>query len=289
MPRRRRGAGALLSLSFLALAFAPAVVAADPVVLAAGDIATCGEDGDERTAALLDSQPGVVLTLGDNAYEHGTLDDFHECFEPSWGRHKQRLRPAPGNHEYISGGTAYFRYFGRAAGPSGRGYYSFNLGAWHIVSLNSERGTGAGGSQVRWLRADLARSKARCVLAFWHRPRWSRGQYGDDRSMAPLWNALYDAGADVVLGGHDHNYQRYPQMNKRGELDRTRGIRSFVVGTGGRRLYGLRRDPRRRAGNDQTLGVLKLILRPRGYSWRFVPVAGSRYRDSGSGECSPRV
>jgi hypothetical protein len=288
MPSCRRAAAALLLLSFLAFVFAPAVSAADPVVLAAGDIATCGEDGDERTAALLDSQPGLVLALGDNAYEYGTLTEFRECFAPSWGRHKQRLRPAPGNHEYISGGSGYFRYFGRAAGPPGRGYYSFNLGAWHIVSLNSERGSRSDGPQVRWLRADLARSKARCVLAFWHRPRWSRGQYGDHRSTAPLWDALYDAGADVVLAGHDHNYQRYPPMNKRGRLDQRRGIRSFVVGTGGRRLYALRRDGRRRAGNDQTRGVLKLILRPRGYSWRFIPVAGSRYRDSGSGDCSPR-
>jgi hypothetical protein len=273
-------------LSFLALAFAPALVAADPVVLAAGDIATCGEDGDERTAALLDSQPGLVLALGDNAYEHGTLAEFRECFGPSWGRHKRRLRPAPGNHEYISGGSGYFRYFGRAAGPPGRGYYSFNLGTWHIVSLNSERGTQPHSSQVRWLRADLARSKARCVLAFWHRPRWSSGQYGDHSTTAPLWNALYDARADVVLAGHDHNYQRYPPMNKRGELDSARGIRSFVVGTGGRRLYALRPDPRRRTAQAHTFGVLRLTLRPAGYAWRFLPVAGT-YSDARSARCSP--
>jgi hypothetical protein len=286
---RRLRKWTLASLSLLMLALSPGAGAADPVVLAAGDIASCGEDGDEQTATLLDAQPGVVLALGDNVYEHGTLNDFRRCFEPSWGRHKQRIRPAPGNHEYISGGAGYFRYFGRAAGPPGRGYYSFELGAWHVVSLNSERRTHSDAAQVRWLRADLARSKARCVLAFWHRPRWSRGQYGDDRTVAPLWNALYDAGADVVLAGHDHNYQRYQPMNKRGLLDRARGIRSFVVGTGGRRRYELRADPRRGAANDETWGLLKLTLRPAGYSWRFISVAGSRYRDAGAGKCSPHT
>jgi hypothetical protein len=260
----------------------------EAVVLAAGDIAACGSDGDERTAALLDSNRGTVLALGDLAYDSGTLEEFQACFGPSWGRHKRRIRPTPGNHEYNSNASGYFGYFGRAAGPAGRGYYSFELGSWHIVSLNSERDTDAGGAQVRWLRADLARTRARCVLAFWHRPRWSSGQYADEARVAPLWNALYDARADIVLSGHDHNYQRYPPMNKRGAIARARGIRSFVVGTGGRHRYGLRADSRRRAANDSTWGVLKLTLRPAGYAWRFVPVAGGHYRDSGSGTCSPR-
>jgi acid phosphatase type 7 len=266
----------------------PAVVAADPVVLAAGDIAGCSSEGDERTAELLDAHRGTILALGDLAYDAGTLEEFQGCFAPSWGRHKQRIRPAPGNHEYLSGGSGYFRYFGPAAGPAGRGYYSFKLGGWHIVSLNSERGTKAGGAQVRWLRRDLARARARCILAFWHRPRWSAGTYGNDGTTAPLWNALYAAGADVVLSGHDHNYQRYQPLNRRGEIDRARGIRSFVVGTGGRGLYKLRPDRRRRTSNDRTLGVLQLTLRPAGYSWRFLPVAGGQYRDSGTSSCTPR-
>jgi acid phosphatase type 7 len=261
-------------------------VPSDAVLLAAGDIASCAYDGDERTAALLDSHRGTVLTLGDNAYDDGTLEEFRKCFGPSWGRHKRRIRPAPGNHDYNSGGSGYFRYFGRAAGPAGRGYYSFDLGSWHVVSLNSERDTGATGGQVRWLRADLARSRARCILAFWHRPRWSAGDYSDDGRTAPLWNALHDARAEVVLSGHDHNYQRYPRMNKRGAIQRARGIRSFVVGTGGVSLDDVRADPRRRAANDSTWGLLKLTLRPAGYRWRFLPVAGGRYRDSGSGTCS---
>ena len=259
---------------------------ADPVVLAAGDIAACGSDGDERTAALLDSNRGTVLALGDIAYDDGTLEEFRECVGPSWGRHRRRIRPTPGNHEYHTDASGYFRYFGRAAGPAGRGYYSFDLGSWHIVSLNSERDTGATGAQVRWLRADLTRARARCILAFWHRPRWSGGKYSDDGRTAPLWNALYDARADIVLSGHDHNYQRYPPMNKRGVIQRARGIRSFVVGTGGVRLYEVRADSRRRAANDGTWGLLKLTLRPAGYRWRFLPVAGARYRDSGSGACS---
>jgi hypothetical protein len=270
----------------LALMLPPSVVAADPVVLAAGDIASCSSEADERTAALLDANPGIVLALGDLAYDDGTLEEFQSCFGPSWGRHKARIRPAPGNHEYHSGGSGYFGYFGAVAGPAKRGYYSFGLGSWHIVSLNSERDTGPGGAQVRWLRNDLARTKARCVLAFWHRPRWSAGKYGDDARTAPFWNALYAARADVVLAGHDHNYQRYPPLNQRREIDRARGIRSFVVGTGGLRFYDLRPDPRRRAGNDATAGVLRLTLRPAGYSWRFIPVAGGSYRDSGSARCS---
>jgi hypothetical protein len=269
----------------LALILAPSVVAADPVVLAAGDIASCSSDADERTAALLDANRGTVLALGDLAYDDGTLDEFRTCFGPSWGRHKARIRPTPGNHEYHSDGSGYFGYFGAAAGPAERGYYSFDLGSWHIVSLNSERDTDAGGAQVRWLRKDLARTKARCVLAFWHRPRWSAGRYDDDARTAPFWNALYAARADVVLAGHDHNYQRYPPLNKRGEIDRARGIRSFVVGTGGTRLADVRRDPRRRTANATTRGVLQLTLRPAGYSWRFISVADGSYRDAGSAAC----
>lgn len=263
-------------------------VAADPVVLAAGDIASCLSDGDEQTAALLDTHRGTVLALGDLAYDDGTVAEFQSCFGPSWGRHRKRIRPTPGNHEHHSDGSGYFRYFGAAAGPAGRGYYSFNVGTWHIVSLNSERDTKAGGAQVRWLRNDLARTKGRCVLAFWHRPRWSAGSYEDDARTAPFWNALYDARADVVLSAHDHNYQRYPPLNRRGEIDWARGIRSFVVGTGGRHRYKLRMDPRRRTASDATWGVLKLTLRPSGYSWRFLPVAGGSYRDAGSARCSPR-
>jgi acid phosphatase type 7 len=287
----RAGRVALIAVAVLTLAGVAASRAPSqrfPTVLVAGDIADCASEGDERTAALLDAYPGTVLALGDTVYEHGTIEEFRRCFDPSWGRHKQRIRPTPGNHDYASGGSGYFGYFGTAAGPSRRGYYSFDIGDWHVVSLNSERDTGARGAQVRWLRADLAATEASCVLAFWHRPRWSAGRYGDDARTAAFWKALYAAGADVVLAGHDHNYQRYPPLNARGEVDRARGIRSFVVGTGGRNLYSLRSDPRRRAASDDTWGLLQLTFKPGAYTWRFVPIAGGRYRDAGSGICSRR-
>jgi hypothetical protein len=227
-----------------------------------------------------------VLTLGDNAYERGSTEEFARCYDRSWGRHRRRTHPSPGNHDYGTPGAAgYFAYFGDAAGDPGRGYYSFDLGTWHIVSLNSERDFGAGGAQVAWLESDLTATDARCTLAFWHRPRFSTGAYADNRAYRPFWSALYRAGADVVLNGHDHNYQRPAPLDPGGALDRRRGIREFVVGTGGRSHYSLRADPRRRAGNDSAFGVLKLTLRPNGYDWRFLAAAGSRFSDSGSAAC----
>jgi acid phosphatase type 7 len=287
----RRWLGAVVAAPALVLASAAATRPLDapaPVVLAAGDIASCDLAGDERTAALLDRHRGTVLTLGDNAYEDGSSTEFQTCYGPSWGRHKQRIRPSPGNHDYETpGASGYFAYFGKAAGPNPRGYYSFDLGEWHVVSLNSERDTAADGAQVSWLKRDLARSRAICVLAYWHRPRWSAGKYGDDTRVAAFWDVLYDARADVVLAGHDHTYQRYRPMNKRGAEDGRRGIRSFVVGTGGASPHRLRPDPRRHAAKAGTWGILRLTLHPRRYAWRFLPVAGGRYSDAGSARCSP--
>jgi Calcineurin-like phosphoesterase len=272
---------------FFAQATSPAQ-SPDPVVLAAGDIADCNSTADSATAELLDDSAGTILTLGDNAYEDGTAQEFTQCYEPTWGRHKARTFPTPGNHDYHTPSAAgYFGYFGSAAGPDGRGYYSFDLGVWHVVSLNSERDTDAAGAQIAWLKADLAATSADCVLAYWHRPRWTSGKYGDQVGVQPLWDALYDAGADVVLAGHDHNYQRYPPMDRSGARDLNRGMRSFVVGTGGRHLYPLTADARREAGSDTTWGILELTLHAGGYSWRFRGVAGSSYTDSGTGECSP--
>jgi hypothetical protein len=282
---------ALGLVSALVLLFAHSTSPAepgDPIVLAAGDIADCSTTADSATAAVLDAHPeGTVLTLGDNAYDNGTAQEFADCYEPTWGRHKARTRPSPGNHEYHTLNAAgYFGYFGSAAGPGTRGYYSFDLGDWHVVSLNSERDTGLGGAQVGWLKADLAATSADCVLAYWHKPRWTSGNYSDLTEVQHLWNTLYDAGADVVLAGHDHNYQRYPPLNESGAPDPDGGIRSFVVGTGGRHLYPLVADARRDAGRDDTFGVLELTLHATGYDWSFLPVAGSTYSDSGSGACS---
>ncbi|MGH3136359.1 MAG: metallophosphoesterase [Gaiellaceae bacterium] len=252
------------------------------VVAAAGDIAGAGS-GDEQTASVLDEiAPRVVLTLGDNAYPDGTLSEFQSYYAPTWGRHRSRTRPSPGNHDYhTEGASGYFTYFGpRSPGP----YYSFDLGSWHLISLNSEISMAEGSTQYEWLRDDLAASSARCTLAYWHKPRFTAGRYEDFTFTTPIWRLLYAAKAEVVLGGHDHNYQRYELMTPDGKPAPLRGIREFVVGTGGRSLYDMSRDPRREAAQARVLGVLKLTLRPSGYDWRFAPVSGG-YSDPGSAEC----
>jgi Calcineurin-like phosphoesterase len=260
-------------------------------LLAAGDIASCSSSGDEATAKLLDSLAGKVVTLGDNVYDSGTASEFTNCYGPSWGRHKRRTRPAVGNHEYVtSGASGYFGYFGAAAGDPKKGYYSYNLGAWHIVALNSNcdevGGCDAGSPQETWLRQDLKAHPTKCTLAYWHHPRFSFGNYRNDTRMEALWQALDAVGAEIVLAGHDHNYQRWAPQNPDGTLDRERGIRQFVVGTGGRNHYSLGSPPANvEASNDETFGILKLILRPTSYGWKFVPVAGKTFTDTGSGTC----
>lgn len=289
----RNGAGAARHRFPLAAA-APANPAPPPppppsaaVVLAAGDIAWCGTDQDEYTARILDADPAAtVLTLGDNVYDAGTPSEFSACYAPTWGRHRARTRPSPGNHDYGTANAAgYFGYFGENAGGTQNGYYSFDLGAWHLVSLNSERDFSAGGAQVAWLRADLATTGKRCVLAYWHKPRFTAGSYGDFTDYAPFWQELSAAGAEIVLNGHDHNYQRYRPMTPAGAHDPVNGIREFVVGTGGRSMYALAADSRREAASSGARGVLELTLRTDGYGWRFIPVAGQIYSDSGSGAC----
>jgi len=252
------------------------------VIAAAGDIAGKGS-GDDQTAAILDEiAPNVVLALGDNAYPDGTLSDFQTYYEPTWGRHRSRTRPSPGNHDYhTEGASGYFAYFGaRAPGP----YYSFDLGSWHLISLDSEISMAEGSAQYKWLQNDLASSDARCILAYWHRPRFTAGRYRDFTSTTSIWRLLYTAKAEVVLNGHDHNYQRYGLLTPDGAPAPVRGIREFVIGTGGRSLYDVSRDPRREAAQARVLGVLQLTLRPSAYDWSFVPVSGG-YSDSGSGVC----
>ncbi|WP_331096339.1 metallophosphoesterase family protein [Archangium sp.] len=256
------------------------------VLVGAGDIASCAVEGDEATAALLDGVAGTVFTLGDNAYPDGTAQDFERCYAPSWGRHRQRTRPTPGNHEYHSAKAGpYFDYFGTAAGEPGKGYYSYELGAWHVVVLNSELELGAGSVQEQWLRADLKASTKRCTLAYWHRPLFSSGPDRDTTDVKPLWTALYEAGAEVVLGGHDHLYERFAPQTPEGKADPERGIRQFVVGTGGMTLYPfgapLANSERRDAS---TLGVLKLTLEDGAYAWEFLSVRGG-VTDQGRGTC----
>jgi hypothetical protein len=261
--------------------------ASSVVFVGAGDIADCSSSGDEATAALLDNIAGSVFTLGDNAYSSGTPTEFSSCYDPTWGRHKSRTYPSPGNHDYnTSGAAGYFGYFGAAAGPSGRGYYSLDLGSWHIISLNSEVSMSAGSAQEQWLRADLAASTKQCTLAYWHKPRFSSGtSHGSMVEAQPLWQALYDHGAEIVMSGHDHEYERFAPQTPTGAPDAVKGIREFVVGTGGRNHDAMGTPIQNsEVSNDNTFGVLKLTLGSGTYSWQFVPTGGS-FTDSGSGTC----
>jgi hypothetical protein len=258
----------------------------DPVLVGAGDIASCSHNRDEATALLLDSIPGTVFTLGDNVYPDGTLAQFNDCYAANWGRHKNRTRPAPGNHDYHTPGAAgYFDYFGAAAGDRSKGYYSYNLGAWHLIALNSEIDHSAGSAQEQWLRTDLAAHSNVCTLAYWHSPRFSSGQHGNDNDSQALWQALYDYRADVVLNGHDHTYERFAPQNPNGQAD-SRGIREFVVGTGGAGLYPFPTiQPNSEKRNNTVYGVLKLTLHASSYDWQFVPIAGQTFTDSGTANC----
>ena len=273
-----------------AVATASVTVAPRPAsvtLVGAGDIASCGGSGDEATARLLDEIPGTVFTAGDNAYENGSAENYAECYAPSWGRHKSRTRPSPGNHEYFTAGASgYFGYFGSAAGDSDKGYYSYELGGWHVVMLNSNLNVGTGSPQETWLRADLAANQARCTIAIFHHPRFSSGPHGSSAAMQSLWKALYDGGADVVVAGHDHLYERFAPQNADGQVDVARGIRQFVVGTGGASAYAVVNPrPNSEVRNGGTRGVLKLTLYADRYEWKFVPVAGATFTDSGIASC----
>ncbi len=265
------------------------VVNASPAVLVgAGDIASCSYDDDEATAKLLDAISGVVFTAGDDAYSSGTPQQFADCYQPTWGRHRERTRPSPGNHEYNTPGAAgYYHYYGALAGDSGLGNFSYDVGGWHIISLNSNLAMAAGSPQEQWLRADLSLHPASCILAYWHHPRFSSGTtHGSWAGPQPLWQALYDAGTDVIVVGHEHQYERFAPQTPAGVLDTTRGIRQFVVGTGGASLYPFGPPiANSEVRNNTTHGVIKLTLRAGGYDWEFVPVAGGTFRDSGTDKC----
>lgn len=266
--------------------------AADPVFVGAGDIASCNSSGDEATANLLEGISGTVFTLGDNAYDAGHPTEYTNCYDPTWGRHKARTRPAPGNHDYYTAGAiGYYNYFGSTAGDPTKGYYSYDLGAWHVIVINSEcaqvGGCYAGSPQEEWLRADLAAHPTACTLAYWHSPRFSSGStHGSSLLMQAIWQALYDFRADLVLTGHEHNYERFAPQDPLGNLDNARGIREFVVGTGGKSHYGFGTIlPNSQARNSDTYGVLKLTLHSASYDWEFIPEAGKTFTDSGSASC----
>src|ERR1700722_3613069 len=264
------------------------------VLVGAGDIASCDDlAGAEATAKLIDNIPGTVFAAGDLAYPSGTDEQFEKCYGPTWGRFKDRTRPAPGNHEYRSNtDSGYLRYWGAAAGDS-KGYYSYDLAAWHVIVLNSEcediGGCGAGSPQEQWLRQDLAAHPAKCTLAYWHKPLFSSGKaHGNDPEMKPFWDALYAANADVVLNGHDHDYERFAPQDPQGNPDAQRGIREFVVGTGGKnahRKVGAAKPNSEVRQGGEAFGVLKLTLRVSSYDWEFIPEAGKKFSDAGSGAC----
>jgi hypothetical protein len=252
------------------------------VLLAVGDIGSCEGRADEAVARLASRMPGSIALLGDIAYERGTADEYAQCFDRVWGPMRSRLRPTPGNHDYLTRDAAgYFSYFGSAAGRAGQGWYSYELGAWHVVVLNSNClvvGCGPGSPQVRWLRDDLAANPSACLLAYWHAPRWSSGRHGSTDTVDLFWSEVSAAGADVVLNGHDHTYERLT-------VD---GVREFVVGTGGRSLYPFERGPlpETEVRNDAAYGLLWLSLGEDSYDWQYLALGRSGFNDAGSGSCS---
>lgn len=281
------------------------IAESDPVIVAAGDI-VCGTGTstsalceDVATAALIGSiNPGAVLLLGDNQYENGTYSDFVNFYQQSWGAYKSITVPVVGNHEYqTANASGYFDYFNGigvqsgAAGDRAKGYYSQDIGTWHVVVLNSNcasvGGCGAGSAQEQWLRADLAAHSNACTLAAWHHPRFSSGVHGNDATVQPLWQALYDFHADLVLSGHDHNYERFGPQTATGTLDNVRGIRSFVVGTGGKELRVLgTTKANSELRNNNSLGILKLTLHAENYDWQFASIPGHTLTDAGSAACN---
>ena len=256
----------------------------------AGDIAKCDIIGGAvGTARLLDTIPGTVFTVGDNAYPNGSAKDFADCYEPTWGRHKARTRPAPGNHDYHTrNAQPYFDYFGENAGPPGLGYYSYDLGAWHIIALNNVIDSDKRSPQYKWLEEDLKAHPVECTLAYWHIPIFSSGTHGNDWKMREVWRLLYQHRADIVLNGHDHNYERFALQDDNGKADPAGGIREFIIGTGGGGVYRPKgKQPNSEVWDNTSYGVLKLTLSQGSYAWEFVPIPGMKFRDSGTGTCSP--
>jgi hypothetical protein len=290
----------------------------DPVIAAAGDIACDPNDSNYNggvgtpgncqqmatSTLLLNGDLAGVLTLGDDQYYCGSLADFESVYDPSWGRVKTLTYPIPGNHEYISsnpdpfgrsdcsaGALGYFNYFGSSAGSPDQGYYSYNIGSWHIIALNTNDACSiiscaTGSPQEQWLENDLANNPAKCVLAYWHEPRFSSQSFAAGPSSAAFWSDLYAAGAEVVLNGHAHVYERFAPQTPSGAPDPTNGIREFVVGTGGEDLSGFDSIAANSEVRDNTtFGILELTLHPGSYDWRFVPAAGGSFTDSGTASC----
>ncbi|HYI20994.1 MAG TPA: metallophosphoesterase [Candidatus Limnocylindrales bacterium] len=271
-------------------AFVVLTDATPETLVGAGDIASCADNDDEGTADVVAGVDGIVFTAGDNVYPNGSAANFANCYDPSWGAFKDRTRPVPGNHEYfnVPGATGYFDYFGESAGPAGRGWYRYAAGTWRIYALTSEctQTSQCALDQLEWLAADLAAAPHRCVAAIWHRPRWSTGEHGDSMRMAAAMELLYDHGAEIVLTGHDHSYQRYAPASPDGVADPVGGIRQWVVATGGASLYDFESDdPLTDVRDNTSHGVLRLDLGLGSYSWEFMASAGDTFTDSGTSSC----
>ena len=262
-----------------------AEAATGPVFTAAGDIDGCNAGAD--TAKLVEKTSGPVATIGDNAYPSGSASDFAQCYDPTWGAFKDRTHPVAGNHDYdVSKATPYYQYFGTAAGAPGSGWYSYDVGSWHVVALNSNCDDVDCGKQANWLDADLTANPAACILAYWHHPRFTSGTSGGNDAVGAFWKVLYAHHATLVLNGHDHDYERFGPQDPSGHADPAQGIREFVVGTGGASLGSFAGvAPNSQVRNNGTYGVIELTLGDGDYDWRFVPTSGSHFTDSGSDTC----
>lgn len=290
--------GLLICLSPQAMQAAPAAAANKSITIyAAGDIADCkkkqpADSAAAKTAALIAAglaadKNAAVLTLGDNTYPVGRPLEFTNCYEPTWGQFKARTYPSPGNHDYYTpAAIGYYGYFGDLAGPAQRGYYSFDLGKWHLIALNSNLKKDEYQVQLDWLKADLKQHNTRCTLAYWHHPLYSSGGHGNSIHMEPVWKALDAANADVVLVSHDHNYERFAPQDGSGQRDDARGMLQIVVGTGGARLTSLHtRKANSEVGDNSTHGVLKMVLKETSYEWEFLSVAVGSFTDRGTAQC----
>ncbi len=260
-----------------------------PVLIGAGDVADCTSDGREQTARILDTIDGTIFVAGDIAYRRKNIPDpIHDCYDATWGRHKARTRPAPGNHEYDTGNPAqYFAYFGAAAGPP-NGYYSYEIGTWHVIALNTAVAIGRETEQLAWLRRDLEAHVGRCTVAYMHHPRFSSGPHDERERLIPIWEEFQDFGVTLAVAGHDHIYERFMPLDAQGNRDARAGVRQFVVGTGGAHRYDIQAPSFGSEARSTTgFGVLKLTLLPDRYRWEFIPVDADGFHDRGEAPCRP--
>lgn len=286
--------------AFGLILFASPVSAADSessdstalVLFAVGDVAQCHgaspvDAPTAQVAHLLANSTAPILMIGDIAYPKGSATDFSECFAPVWGAMKARILPVPGNHEYETpDAEPYYQYFGATAGEAGRGYYTTQIGAWRLIGLNSNIDTAEDSTQERWLKQELANHPSRCTLAFWHHPRFSSGLHGNTQSMQAIWKDLYEAGVEIAITGHDHDYERFAPQSDVGMADTARGVREFVVGTGGAVLRPFAQiQPNSEVQIAHSFGALKLTLGEMGYDWQFLSADSGKVNDYGAGTC----